>query len=234
MGAEARYLKLEEKLTTLGANEALRALELMQKEMCAEKGFKRHDGSDYYFHLIDVTLLLINANIKDESTLIGSLTHDFPEDVDGITVETLKHMFSDDVAKTVKPLTKTEGINYKDLANLKAYYPPILENWRSSLIKAADIWHNMSTLGDASRDKKLRKIMEAKEVYIPFLRAARNKYPRFAHFFYSVKFAIEPIIKEMEERYATEIKLEAENKDLKDRIKRLDRETGRDKNAFIY
>jgi guanosine-3',5'-bis(diphosphate) 3'-pyrophosphohydrolase len=204
MGAEARLLKLEEKLSTLGFNETLRAVDLMKREMSAAKGFKRHDGSDYYHHLVMVALLLINAGIKDEPTLTASLLHDFPEDVEGITVETVRHMFGQEVAEAVQPLTKSDKVDYKDLNNLKEYYKPILENWRSSLVKAADIMHNMSTLGDAKKEKKIRKIQEAKEVYIPFLREVRNKYPRFAPFFYLAKFAIEPIIRGMEDRYTAE------------------------------
>lgn len=205
MGAEHRFLKLEEKLITLGFNETLRAMDLMKDEMNANKGFQRHDGSDYYYHLSDVTLLLVNAGIKDEPTLTGSMNHDFPEDVKGISVETVKHIFGDIVADTVGPLTKVKGINYRNLENLKAYYGliinpdisrnPILGNWRSSVIKAGDIMHNVSTLEDASIEKKKRKIQEAEEVYIPFLREARNKFPRFASFFYLAKFSIEPVIK---------------------------------------
>jgi GTP pyrophosphokinase len=192
----------------------------MKTEMSAEKGFKRHDGSDYYYHLVDVTLLLINAGIRDEATLTSSVLHDFPEDVEGITPETVKHMFGQEVAETVKPLTKQDNVDYKDLNNLKEYYRPILENWRSSLVKAADIMHNFSTLGDASSEKKIRKVEEAQEVYIPFLREARNKYPRFASFFYLAKFAIEPIVREMEERYAVEGALRLQIKVMQDEVKR--------------
>ncbi|AEO93563.1 gp304 [Bacillus phage G] len=237
MGAEHRLLKLEEKLITLGFDETLRAIDLMKNEMSAAKGFKRHDGSDYFYHLSDVTLILVNAGIKDQPTLTGSMNHDFPEDVNGISVETVKHLFGKEVSGAVGPLTKVKGINYKDLANLKAYYgllidskvseKPVLSNWRSSVIKAGDIMHNMSTLGDASRDKKIRKIQEAKEVYIPFLREARNKFPRFASFFYLAKFAIEPIISEMEARYEKEIQQE-------ERIKYLESKLGMDKNASLY
>lgn len=207
MGAEARLLKLEEKLITLGFNETLKAIDLMKSEMSAAKGHKRHDGSDYFYHLFDVTLILVNAGIKDEPTLTGSVNHDFPEDVKGISVETVKHIFGDEVAETIRPLTKIDGVNYRDLNNLKAYYglssdnhhkTPILSKWRSSVIKAGDIMHNMSTLDDAPIEKKRRKIQEAKEVYIPFLRDARNKFPRFASFFYLAKFSIEPIIKKLE------------------------------------
>jgi GTP pyrophosphokinase len=201
MAAEDRLLKLEEKLITLGFNETLRAIDLMKSEMSADKGFKRHDGSDYYYHLFDVTLLLVNGGIKDEPTLTGSILHDFAEDVDGITVETLKHTFGIEVSNAVKPLTKIKGVDYKEIANLKLYYRPIINDWRSSLIKAGDIMHNMSTLVDASSDKKIRKILEAKEVYIPFLREVINKYPRFASFFYLAKFFVEAIVREMEDRY---------------------------------
>lgn len=204
MGAEHRLLKLEEKLITLGFNETLRAIDLMKNEMSADKGFQRHDGSDYYYHLFDVTLLLVNGGIKDEPTLTGSVLHDFPEDVNGITVETVKHIFGTEVSNTVKPLTKSKGVDYKEIDNLKLYYRPIIEEWRSSLVKAGDIMHNMSTLVDASRDKQIRKIIEAKEVYIPFLREVINKYPRFASFFYLAKFFVESKVRDLEDRYVKE------------------------------
>lgn len=208
MGAEARLLKLEEKLTTLGFDQTLRAVDLMKKEMSAARGFKRHDGSDYYYHLIDVTLILLNSGIKEQPVLTGSLNHDFPEDVDGVTVETLRHLWGNEVADMVKPLTKQKGVNYKDLQNLKDYYVPILQNCQSSLIKAGDILHNMSTLEHASKDKKIRKIEEAKEVYIPFLREARNKFPRYANFFWLIKNTLVPLVKEMEAGYKRECELQ--------------------------
>jgi GTP pyrophosphokinase len=129
-------------------------------------------------------------------------------------------MFGQEVADTVRPLTKQDNVDYKDLNNLKEYYGPILEDWRPSLVKAADIMHNFSTLRDASREKKIRKVLEAQEVYIPFLREARNKFPRFASFFYLAQhFAIEPLVAEMEERYETEDRLIAEfNEELKNRV----------------
>lgn len=207
MGIQSRLLKLEDKLTTMGHTETLRAVDLIKDEMNAKKGYKRHDGSDYWGHCTDVTLILVNSGIKDQPTLTSSMIHDYPEDVPGITNETIKHIFGQEVAVIVKPLTKEKGINYKDIENLKAYYRPILEDWRSATIKAADIWHNMSTLGDANRDKKLRKIIEAKEAFIPFLKEARNKFPRYSHFFYTVKFSVETIIREIEERYKVEDEL---------------------------
>jgi (p)ppGpp synthase/HD superfamily hydrolase len=214
MSVESRVLKLEDKLNTMGHTETLRAVDLIKSEMNAKKGFKRHDGSDYWGHCTDVTLLLVNAGVKEQPVLTASMIHDYPEDVDGITVETVKHLFGTDVADIVRPLTKIEGVNYKDLNNLKQYYQPILQDYRCSLVKAADIMHNMSTLGDAKRDKKLRKIQEAKEVFLPFLKEAKEKFPRYSHFFYMVKFTLEPLIREMEERYETEIKLETRNKEL--------------------
>ena len=50
---------LERRLATIyGINSmAIRALDLIREEMCAEKGFKRDNGTDYYNHCVDVATL---------------------------------------------------------------------------------------------------------------------------------------------------------------------------------
>lgn len=45
---ESRVQFLEQSFATLGYQNALRALDWMIAEMCAEKGFARHNGTHYY------------------------------------------------------------------------------------------------------------------------------------------------------------------------------------------
>lgn len=45
LSSRVRFLKTM--LKTLGFHNALKALDLMIQEMCAEKGFKRHNGAQH-------------------------------------------------------------------------------------------------------------------------------------------------------------------------------------------
>lgn len=48
----------------------IKALDLVRQEMCAEKGFKRYDGQDYYNHCVDVANTLISFCVKDEDAFV--------------------------------------------------------------------------------------------------------------------------------------------------------------------
>ena len=58
------------------------ALDLVMKEMCAIRGFRRFDGSDFYMHCVDVANFLISYGITDRDAIVGALLHDMIEDVE--------------------------------------------------------------------------------------------------------------------------------------------------------
>lgn len=211
---ESRVKHLEFCLSTLGFNKALKAMDFVIKEMCAEKDFKRHDGSHYYYHLIDATQDLLNHGVRDEITLVACLKHDAVEDIEWYTIEDVVKDDGEEVAKVVDLVTKKPHIDYKNVENMIAYLKAISQDWRASLIKTADRKHNFSTLRDATREKKLRQAHETKELFIPFFKVCRKLYPRYASYFYSAKTTIEPHLWEIEERYAEVEKLEGVAKEL--------------------
>lgn len=211
---ESRVKHLEFCLSTLGFNKALKAMDFIIKEMCAEKGFKRHDGSHYYYHLIDATQDLFNHGVKDEDILTACLLHDTVEDIEGFTVEMVENEFGYEVATMVELVTKKKHVNY-DVYNMFIYLNRISKNVGASLIKTADRKHNFSTLKDATRQKKIRQANETKELFIPFFKLCRKLYPRYASYFYSAKTTIEPHLWEIEEHYAEVEKLEKELESLK-------------------
>ncbi|MNJ90132.1 Bifunctional (p)ppGpp synthase/hydrolase relA [compost metagenome] len=213
--SKSRVAFLELCLSQQGFHKALEAFDLMKEEMCSEKGYSRHDGSHYYYHLVDVTQILFNYGVRDQTTLIASLLHDYAEDVPGVTIKMIEQKFGYEVAKVVQLVTKVDGINYKQSENIVNYLSEILKDSRAALIKTADRMHNFSTLKDATAEKKMKQAFETKEFFYKFFKDARNLYPRYAHFFYAAKTAIKPHLDEIEEHYKETI-------DLKEKIKELE------------
>ncbi len=152
-----------------------------------KKGYKRYNGAHYYYHLVDVTQILINMRIKDnkdENLLIASILHDIVEDVPGYTIKKIAEMFNQRVADIVKKLTKEKGIDYTKPENLKKYLKEILEDEDAALIKTADRMNNFATLRYAPFKKKKRQADETAIHFIPFFKEARTIYHRHSAFFF--------------------------------------------------
>lgn len=195
---------------------ALDAYELVVDEMSATKGFQRHDGSHFYFHLIDVTQKLLNFSIHDEEIITAALLHDLIEDVPSYTIALIQNRFNARVATIVSLLTKKEQINYKQKENLDSYLHAISKNYGASLVKTADRMHNFSTLRNASIKKRYQKAIETKESYIPFFKTCRSNHPEYASFFFEAKTQLEPMIWKDIDAYQHIVMLE-------ERIKELER-----------
>lgn len=198
----SRVRFFEKTLSILGYSKALEALDWMKAEMCKEKGFKRHDGSDYYEHLVAVAQDLLNFGYRDEELIVSALLHDSVEDVEGITFKMIAERFGNVVAHVVRLLTKKKGVNYKKAINIRKYLAAIAEHPFAALIKTADRLHNFGTLRHATPEKKLRQALETKAAFIPFFKECRNAYPRYANYFFQAKTRIEPHLWEIEEHYA--------------------------------
>lgn len=197
---------LERRLATLfGINsKAIKALDLVREEMCAEKGFKRDNGTDYYNHCVDVANTLISFEVKDEDVICAALLHDIIEDVEGYRRVTIAKMFNDNVARLVMLVTKKEGVDYKKPEVIKEYLDAISTDMNSAAIKTADRMHNMMTLDEKTFEARYRKAMETKTYYLPFFKQCRYMYPRYENLFYAARAEIEPLIFHIESFY-TEI-----------------------------
>lgn len=196
----SRTKYLEECLSVIGAKPALRALRLVMGVMNKYNGYERHNGTDYFLHLVDVTQILYNYGVRDVVTLTAALLHDFVEDCYelGYDLAYVNREFGPEVAFVVDKVTKKPGIDYKIHENMVAYLADIFTDWRSSLIKVADRIHNFGTLGDAKREKILKQCVETKTYFIPFFKDCRNKYVEYAAFFFAAKTMVEPHIREIE------------------------------------
>lgn len=206
LSSRVKFLKMV--LSVLGHKKALKALDLMIKEMCKEKGFSRHDGSHYYLHLVDVTMKIFNSGIRDEDILTTAILHDAIEDVDWITYDFIKLEFGKDVADDVLTLTKDPNIDYKkDHQALLEYLKKCFSKFSTAVVKAADRIHNFNTLGNATGEKQLRVALETEQNFFPLFKFARNEYPEHAAFFYQAKTEIEPHLLKIKESYETEQRL---------------------------
>lgn len=206
MGKESRVIHLQRDLLDLGYNDTLRALNWMTGIMNADNGYKRHDGSHYYYHLVDGCQDLINHNILDKNTLTGYVLHDAIEDIPTITKATIKNMFGEEVALLVGGVTKRDNIDYKKEENMDEYLQYILQFEKMCLIKTADRKHNFSTLEHATPEKELRVATETKKLYIPFFKLARKLYPKYSRYFHSAKTEIVPHLNKIV-KYHEEIKI---------------------------
>lgn len=202
----SRTIHLKRTLVMLGFKDAYRALDLMIEEMNAEKGFARHNGAHYYYHLVDVTQLLLNFGIRDENTLIIALLHDYIEDVEGVTKNLIESQFNHEVATVVDLLTKDKTIDYhSDHEAMQAYLNRILAHPKASLVKTADRINNFQTLRHSSLEHRERQLNNTLTYFIPFFKECRNRHIENESFYFQAKTMLEPIAFELE-RYINDIK----------------------------
>lgn len=135
----SRVLHLENQLTQLNYVKSLKAFDTVLNTMSREAGFSRHDGSHYYYHLVDVTQILLNFSVRDDEIIAAALLHDFVEDVEWATHEYVKEVYGERVANIVQLVTKQPGVDYKaDKESMSKYISNIEETYESALIKTAD------------------------------------------------------------------------------------------------
>ena len=222
---ESRVRFLETTFSILQYRMSYKALQLVKEEMCAEKGYKRHNGKHYYYHLVDVTIKLVNLGVRDEDILTAALLHDLVEDVPKYTITDVKEMFNENVAHMVGLLTKDPNIDYKtNKKALEEYLLRISEHLGASLIKCCDRLHNMGTLKDATPEKRYRQANETRDYIIPFLKMCRKSYPWYSGFFFDSKTILESQIEIILDNHKEAEKLKAENESLKLELERLQKQ----------
>ena len=197
---------------------AIKALDLVREEMCAAKGFKRDNGSDYFNHCVDVANTLISFEIKDEDVICAAILHDIIEDVEGYRRVTIEKMFNDNVARLVMLVTKKEGVDYKLPESIKAYLKGIASDMNAAAIKTADRMHNMMTLDEKTFEARYRKAMETKQFYLPFFKQCRYMYPRYENLFYAARAEIEPLVFHIESFYEELVRQQTEIETLKKKL----------------
>ena len=137
----------------------------------AHKDMRRKSGEPYIMHPLEVATMCVEEIGLGETSIICALLHDVVEDTD-YTLEDIRVMFNDKVARIIDGLTKIDDLIDVSSTSLQAEnFRKILftldEDVRVILIKMADRLHNMRTLEHMRLDKQLKISSETLYFYAP-------------------------------------------------------------------
>ena len=137
----------------------------------AHEGQFRKSGEAYFTHPSLVASILTELMI-DPPTIAAGLLHDTVEDCEGITLETLRTEFGDEVADLVDGVTKLNKLDFanREEAQAESLRKMILamsRDIRVVLIKLADRLHNMRTLRFQPEDRRVAIARETLDIYAP-------------------------------------------------------------------
>ena len=138
----------------------------------AHAGTRRKSGEPYIYHPLAVALIAVKEVGLGPIAVVCALLHDVVEDTD-ITLDELRSVFGDRVARIVDGVTKIE-----DVIELQSNRSKQAENYRKILLsmcddayviflKLCDRLHNMRTLDSMKDIKKLAISSETQYFYIP-------------------------------------------------------------------
>ena len=172
---QARYLELVNAcraLKPLSSDEEQGILRAYTMAREAHAGTRRKSGEPYIFHPLAMALIAVKEVGLGPTAVIAALLHDVVEDTD-ITIEELRMVFGDRVAKIVDGVTKIDDVMLLQQSESKQ-----AENYRKILLsmcndayviflKLCDRLHNMRTLDSMKDTKKLIIASETSYLYIP-------------------------------------------------------------------
>ncbi len=134
----------------------------------------RQSGEPYVTHPIAVTTYLAGLE-AGRDVLVASLLHDVIEDRP-VMVEDISKLFGERVATMVDGVTKLSKMEYpssgshRQIASLRKLLQVATQDLRILVIKLADRWHNVQSLGALRPEKQMRIARETLDVYVPFAR----------------------------------------------------------------
>ena len=135
----------------------------------AHKGHMRFSGEPYFNHLYETAKSLAELGFGPR-TISAGLLHDSIEDV-GVTEETIRKEFGDEVLFLIRGVTKLGHLKYRGLErhteSLRRLMVATSQDIRVLLIKLMDRLHNMKTLDTVPQDKQKRIALETLEIFAP-------------------------------------------------------------------
>ena len=137
----------------------------------AHKGQVRKSGEPYFMHPVSVASILADLMI-DAPTIAAGLLHDTVEDCPGITLDTIRTEFGDEVAQLVDGVTKLDKLDFTNREEQKAeslrkMILAMSKDIRVVVIKLADRLHNMRTLRFQPEDRQKAIAHETLDIYAP-------------------------------------------------------------------
>lgn len=136
----------------------------------AHTDMRRKTGEPFIYHPISVATIAAGEIGLGRTSIISALLHDTVEDTE-ITVDDVKGMFGDEVARIIDGLTKIDEISDSSTTaqaeTLKKIIFTLSDDVRVILVKLADRLHNMRTLDIMPREKQLKIASETLYIYAP-------------------------------------------------------------------
>ncbi len=140
----------------------------------AHRNQQRQSGEPYFYHCMQVAMILADLMYMDVPTIIAGLLHDVVEDTP-YTLDDIEEEFGPQIRLLVDGVTKiTEMSGRKGLSRearqaetFRKMLLSMARDVRVIIIKLADRLHNMETLGHMPQQKRLRISMETRDVYAP-------------------------------------------------------------------
>lgn len=138
----------------------------------AHKDQRRKSGEAYVFHPIAVAQIVAEEIGLDATSIMAALLHDVVED-SHYTLDYIEEQFGPTVARIVDGLTKIAGLkkdtnnNSLQAENFRKMLLTLNDDVRVILIKIADRYHNMLTLGSMRPDKRVKIASETLYIYAP-------------------------------------------------------------------
>jgi len=131
----------------------------------------RANGDPYFSHPLEVAGILTHYRL-DTASILTALLHDTVEDTNA-TLEDIKAMFGEEVARLVDGVTKLtrmelQSEHSRQAENFRKLVLAMSEDIRVLLVKLADRLHNMRTLRFlVDLDKRRRIASETMDIYAP-------------------------------------------------------------------
>lgn len=137
----------------------------------AHKGARRRSGEPYIMHPLAVARIVCGEIGLGSTSICAALLHDVVEDTE-YTVEDVKGLFGEKIARIVDGLTKISSGMFGDnvsaqAENFRKLLLTMSEDVRVILIKIADRLHNMRTLGSMTPAKQYKISGETMYIYAP-------------------------------------------------------------------
>lgn len=136
----------------------------------AHKDMRRKSGEPFIMHPISVAIIAAKEIGLGRTSIISALLHDTVEDTD-MSLEDIRGIFGDEVAKIIDGLTKIDEISDSSTTaqaeTIKKILLTLSDDVRVILLKLADRLHNMRTLDSMPSEKQLRVVSETQYLYAP-------------------------------------------------------------------
>ncbi|ALD02622.1 RelA/SpoT family protein [Acinetobacter sp. TTH0-4] len=155
----------------LSVSEVERVLMACDYADIAHDGVTRKSGEPYILHPIAVSSILSHMRL-DAETLMAALLHDVIEDTE-FNKDDISKNFGHIVAELVDGVTKlshSSDKEYNKAASFRKILQATLQDPRVIIIKLADRYHNMTTLGSLRPDKRRRIAQETFDIFVPMAR----------------------------------------------------------------